>query len=127
MNMSTLSLSHGLEGEHLDLVVKRITVSLQAEYYRVYPDAHEATHAVLYLLTEDCNSIEINMGASARSLKGRLVIRHRPFRKHKHAFKRFSVAAYPGMEVRDFLCEIERMGRHLYRYHHSGKGCRFWV
>lgn len=121
-------LIHDLEEYILDLCVERIRPSFLAAEYGIDPSAHRNTHAVLYLLTADGNSIELNMGSpSALTDMGRLIIRHRNFRRHRHCYKHWSLVPRPGLTVRDILRFIQEERRHIYQFHPSGLGCRHWV
>ncbi|KAJ5984607.1 hypothetical protein N7481_006706 [Penicillium waksmanii] len=121
-------LIHDLEESILDLSVEKIRPSFLAAEYGVDPSAHLDTHAVLYLLTADGNSIELNMGSpSALTDMGRMIIGQRTFRRHRHCFKHWSLVVRPGLTVRDILRAIQEERRHIYQFHRSGLGCRYWV
>ncbi|KAJ5220700.1 uncharacterized protein N7469_009587 [Penicillium citrinum] len=69
-------LEHNLSKEVLNLYVERVRISLQAENYGIDENAHKSAHAVIYLLTSDGNSVELNMGSpSARTFIGKMMIR----------------------------------------------------
>lgn len=123
-----ITISHGLTESQLALPVRHIRVTFVAPGYGIEPTAHKYTHAVIYLLTGDVHSIELNMGSpSAINSEGRLIIRYRDFQLHRNYIRNWTFAAAPGLQVQHFLHLIEQNRRHKYIYHPSGVGCRHWV
>ena len=121
-------LNHELDESVLNLHVECIRVSLVAEDYGIYEHAHDSTHAVIYLLTSDGKSVELNMGSpSVWTYMGKFVVRHRPFRDHRNSYKRWTVRVSNGLLFRQILHVIETETMHLYKYDPSGLGCRYWV
>lgn len=124
----TPPLIHHLDESILDLLVVHIRPSFLAPEYGIDPSAHFFTHALVYIITADGKAIEANMSSpSALTSMGRMIIRHRPFTVHQHCFLHWNVDACPGLTVREVIRAIEEERRHIYRFHRSGLGCRFWV
>ncbi|KAJ5595711.1 hypothetical protein N7450_002169 [Penicillium hetheringtonii] len=121
-------LGHNLSKEVLNLYVERVRISLQAENYGIDENAHKSAHAVIYLLTSDGNSVELNMGSpSARTFIGKMMIRQRHFRRHKNSIKRWTLYVDHHMLVGEIISILEYHSMHVYRYDPSGLGCRYWV
>ncbi|CAI7649790.1 unnamed protein product [Penicillium manginii] len=108
---NTQSLLHGLHERLLSLVVTHVRVTFTAPEYGVNEFAHLFTHSILYLLTTDGKSVEINMGSpSADTYLGRLMIRRRHFQSHRHAFKHWDFLASTGLLVPSQRSRVPTLG-----------------